>query len=136
MRTDPDGLPHHDDRRVLAEALRAALTQRFPEADADLAAAIGAMAASRFFGVRFRAEGNAACAWVARRPNPDVFEVWDPATGAWNFVERLPDPSLYQPTPEGTARIAARAQEAMATAAAAGRLAHALAMGVEPDDEW
>ncbi|MBK3803213.1 hypothetical protein GAY33_29150 [Azospirillum brasilense] len=135
MRTDPDGLPHHDDRRAVAEALRAALTQRCPDADADLVAAIGAMAASRFFGVRFRAEGNAARAWVARRPNPDVFEVWDPATGAWDFAERLPDPALYQPTPEGTARIAAKAQEAMAAVAAAGRLAHALAAGIEPDDE-
>ncbi len=80
----------------MAEALRAALTQRLPDADADLAAAIGAMAASRFFGVRFRAEGNTDRAWVARRPNPDLFEVWGPA---------------------------------------AARLAHALAAGVEPDDE-
>ena len=119
----------------MAEALRAALTQRFPDADADLASAIGAMAASRFFGVRFRAEGNAGRAWVARRPNPDLFEVWDPATGAWDFAERLPDPSLYQPTPEGTARITAKGQDAMGAVAAAARLAHALAAGVEPDDE-
>ncbi|MBP2296678.1 hypothetical protein [Azospirillum rugosum] len=136
MRTDPDGLPHHDDRRALAEALRAALAERCPDADGDLIAAIGAMAASRFFGVRFRAEGNAERAWVARRPNPEVCEIWDP-TGAipvWDVVERLPHPDLYRPTPEGMARVTAKAGEAMAVVAAAARLAHALAAGVEPDD--
>lgn len=121
----------------MAEALHAALAARCPDADADLIAAIGAMAASRFFGVRFRAEGNAERAWIARRPNPDVCEVWDPTSEepVWDFVERLSEPGRYRSTPEGIARITAKAQQTMDVVSAAARLAHALAVGVEPDDE-
>ena len=138
MRTDPDGLPHRDDRLALAAALRAALAERLPAAAPDLVAAVAAMAASRFFGVRFRAEGGAGRAWVARRPNPEVCEIWDPlaAEPVWDRLDRLPDPDRYRyrPTAEGNARVAAAAQDAMAAVAGTARLAHALAAGIEPDE--
>lgn len=136
MRTDPDGLPHRDDRLTMAAALRSVLAEQLPGAAPDLAAAVAALAASRFFGVRFRAEGNAAHAWVTRRPNPDVCEIWDPSAEGmvWAFLETLPDPGRYQPTPEGTARVAGKAQAAMARVGEAARLTHALALGVEPDE--
>lgn len=140
MRTDPDGLPHRDDRLKLADALRRVLAEKLPDADPeiapDIAAAVGAMAASRFFGVRFRAEGNAERAWVARRPNPDVCEVWDPlaATMTWDFAEKLPEPGLYRPTPEGTARVANRAQGAMTVIIEAARAVQAMAGGIDEED--
>lgn len=136
MRTDPDGLPKREDRLALANALRTIMAEHCPDATPELAAAIGAMAASRFFGVRFRAEGNDAHAWIARRPNPDVCEVWDPlmAGPVWDFLERLPDPQRYASTPEGTARVAAHAQEHMATIADMARRVQALALGIEADE--
>jgi hypothetical protein len=136
VRTDPDGLPCLEDRLKMASALRSALNATMPHADADLVAAVAAMAASRFFGVRFRAEGNTCKAWVARRPSPDVFEVWDPSDSrfVWDLAARLANPTDYRPTPEGTARVAARAQGEMAAVVDTARAAHALAAGLEADD--
>ncbi len=136
MRTDPDGLPHRDDRQALSAALRSVLAELWPGADPDTVAAIGALAASRFFGVRFRAEGGDGHAWVTRRPNPDICEIWDPsALGlVWDFQNRLPAPDRYRATPEAAGRIAGKAQAAMTRVGEMARRTHALALGVEPDE--
>lgn len=138
MHTDPDGLPARADRLKMADALRSILEEEGVADDADLAAAVGAMAASRYFGVRFRAEGNPARAWVARRPNPDIHEVWEPlASGLlWDFQARLPVPSDYEATACGVARIGVTAQGRMAEVSALAKLVQARALGVDPDDVW
>ncbi len=137
MRTDPDGLPLLADRHRFRDAFRTVMAGRWPDAGGDESATVAAFAACRFFGVRFRPEANRDRAWVARRPNPEVFEVWDPlaADFLWDFSERLPDPVLYQPDGDGDARLRAASDAAMARITLMARLVHAAAAGIEADCE-
>lgn len=136
MNTDADGLPLLADRQRFLSAFRAVMAERWPDARPDVAATVGAFAACRFFGVRFRPEANRDRAWVARRPNPDVFEVWDPAAEfLWDFIGRLPEPALYQPDEAGDARLRAASEAAMARITVMARLVHAAAAGIEPDSD-
>lgn len=137
MRTDPDGLPLLADRQRFLAAFRTVMALRWPDATGDEAATVAAFAACRYFGVRFRPEANSARAWVARRPNPDVFEVWDHRADGfvWDFCQRLPDPALYQADGSGDARLRAASEAAMARITLLARLVHAEAAGIEPDCE-
>ena len=133
-----DGMPAEEKRRRFAEMVSSMVAERFPDDGPCAIAAVGALAGSRFFGVRYKAESAGNRAWVARPHGPDRTEIWDPTTPAftWNYSDTLPGgPDSYRPDEAGTTALRAlfNAKDPALTALA--RRIHALLTGTEPDDD-
>ena len=87
-----DGMPAEEKRRRFAEMVSELVAERFPDGGVFAVAAVGALAGSRFFGVRYKAEAAGDRAWVARPHGPERTEVWDPAGDGftWPYSDTLP----------------------------------------------
>ena len=70
-----DGMPAEEKRRRFAEMVSQLVAERFPAGGVFAVAAVGALAGSRFFGVRYKAEAAGERAWVARPHGPERTEV-------------------------------------------------------------
>src|SRR3954453_23616189 len=103
-----DGMPAEEKRRRFAEMVGQLVAERFPEGGVFAVAAVGALAGSRFFGVRYKAEAAGDRAGVARPHGPERTEVWDPVGDGftWAYSDTLPGGvEAYQPDEAGMRRL-------------------------------
>lgn len=133
-----DGMPAEEKRRRFAEMVSRLVTERFSEGGVFAVAAVGALAGSRFFGVRYKAEAAGDRAWVARPHGPERTEVWDPAGEGftWGYSDILPgSAATYHPDEDGMKRLHGLFDAEGTGLTALGRRIHALLTGTEPDDD-
>ncbi len=137
MITGPDGLPIESHPHDFVHMVREVMAERLPDADPRAFAVVGALAASRFFGVRYKTGAAGKRAWMLRPHGPDISEIWDPLVPGfvWGYVDGMPDPAAYVPDAEGTAGVGLLFDANAGTYTAVARRIHALLTGTEPDDD-